>query len=164
MPRSHSLRIHLTGFLFSILTACLVFTTTAQGPAPNRVDSIHAEELREKITFLASEQFKGRGNGTNELNLAAEYIADTFASNGSKPRPDGHAGGGFQRGSAGAFNGNGHYWRAGLPEHPRACGIRRDRAARHFRTPQASISRHRHDYRRCRAQDSPDAERTWANT
>src|SRR5206468_790250 len=88
MPPSHSLRFHLTGFLFSILTACLVFTTTAQGPAPNRVDSIHAEELREKITFLASEQFKGRGNGTNELNLAAEYIADTFASNGLKPAGD----------------------------------------------------------------------------
>src|SRR5213593_1904169 len=88
MPRSHSLRIHLTGFLFSILTACLVFTTTAQGPAPNRVDSIHAEVLREKITFLASEQFKGRGNGTHELNLAAEYIAGTFASNGLKPAGD----------------------------------------------------------------------------
>src|ERR1043166_10027866 len=90
MPRSQSLRIHLTGFLFSILTACLVFTTTAQGPAPTRVDSIHAEELREKITFLASEHFKGRGNGTNELNLAAEYIAGTFASNGLKPA--GHTG------------------------------------------------------------------------
>src|SRR5881409_501143 len=88
MPRSHSLRIHLTGFLFSILTACLVFTTTAQGPAPNRVDSIHAEELREKVTFLASEQLKGRGNGTHELNLAAEYIAGTFAGNGLKPAGD----------------------------------------------------------------------------
>src|SRR5438093_7128611 len=88
MPRSHSFRIQLAGFLFSILTACLVLTTTAQGPAPNRVDSIHAKELRENITFLASEQFKGRRNGTNDLNLAAEYIADTFASNGLKPAGD----------------------------------------------------------------------------
>src|SRR6058998_3674370 len=88
MPRSHSFRIQLAGFLFSILTACLVFTTTAQGPAPNRVDSIHAEELREKVTFLASEQLKGRGNGTHELNLAAEYIAGTFAGNGLKPAGD----------------------------------------------------------------------------
>src|SRR5947209_15500580 len=63
MPRSYSFRIQLAGFLFSILTACLVFTTTAQGPAANRVDSIHAEELREKVTFLASEQLKGRGKG-----------------------------------------------------------------------------------------------------
>ena len=88
MPRSYSFRIQLAGFLFSILTACLVFTTTAQGPAPNRVDSIHAEELREKVTFLASEQLKGRGNGTHELNLAAEYIAGTFAGNGLKPAGD----------------------------------------------------------------------------
>src|SRR5213594_1904299 len=88
MPRSHSFRIQLAGFLFSILTACLVFTAAAQGPAPNRVDSIHAEELRDKVTYLASEQLKGRGNGTQELNLAAEYIAGTFARNGLKPAGD----------------------------------------------------------------------------
>src|SRR5207245_5696587 len=67
---------------------CPVVTTKARGPPPNRVDSIHAEELREKVTFLASEQLKGRGNGTHELNLAAEYIAGTFAGNGLKPAGD----------------------------------------------------------------------------
>jgi len=86
--RSSSLRIKLTAFFFSILTIYLVFSAGAQAPAPNRVDSIHAEELRDKVTYLASEQLKGRGNGTQELNLAAEYIAGTFARNGVKPAGD----------------------------------------------------------------------------
>jgi len=72
--RSSSLRIKLTAFFFSILTIYLVFSAGAQAPAPNRVDSIHAEELRDKVTYLASEQLKGRGNGTQELNLAANTL------------------------------------------------------------------------------------------
>lgn len=43
------------------------------------------DELREKLTALASEKFKGRGNGTPELNMAAEYIAGIFEKNGLKP-------------------------------------------------------------------------------
>ena len=39
----------------------------------------------EKLTYIASEKFKGRGNGTPELNMAAEYIAGIFEKNGLKP-------------------------------------------------------------------------------
>ena len=77
-------RLTLTAFLVSVVS-CLFFTTEAQSPPAAGVDSIRADELREKVTYLASEQFKGRGNGTSELNLAAEYIANTFARNGLKP-------------------------------------------------------------------------------
>jgi hypothetical protein len=50
--------------------------------------SIRAEELREKVTYLASKELKGRGNGSPELRLAAEYIADVFRRNGVKPAGD----------------------------------------------------------------------------
>jgi Zn-dependent M28 family amino/carboxypeptidase len=82
--QSYSYPIKLTAFVLSFLAACLLFTTGAQSPAATGVNSIRADELREKVTYLASEQFKGRGNGTYELNLVAEYIAGTFARNGLK--------------------------------------------------------------------------------
>ncbi len=56
--------------------------------APAGVDSIRADQLQEKLTYLASEKFKGRGNGTPELDLAAEYIAGTFQKNDLKPAGD----------------------------------------------------------------------------
>jgi hypothetical protein len=71
--------------VLSLLIVCLVFTSAAQSPASNGLDSIRAEELRQKVTHIASEQFKGRGNGTRELNQAAEYIAGIFAKNGLEP-------------------------------------------------------------------------------
>jgi hypothetical protein len=74
--------------LLSLVVACLAFTTAAQSPPPTGVDSIRAEELRQKITYIASETFKGRGNGTPELQAAAEYIAGIFQKNGLKPAGD----------------------------------------------------------------------------
>ncbi|MBI2149059.1 MAG: M28 family peptidase [Acidobacteria bacterium] len=68
-----------------ILIACLIFTSAAQSPVATGVDSIRSEEIREKLATIASEKFKGRGNGTPELNLAAEYIAGVFQTNALKP-------------------------------------------------------------------------------
>ena len=80
-----SLRYQITAAFFSVFIVCLVFTSAAQGPASTGLESIRAEELRQKLTYIASEQFKGRGNGTPELNMAAEYIAGVFEKNGLKP-------------------------------------------------------------------------------
>ena len=85
MPRSYSYRIKLSAFVLPLFIACLLFTSEAQAPGPSGLESIHAQQLREKVTYVASEQFKGRGNGTTELNLVAEYIAGIFAQNGLKP-------------------------------------------------------------------------------
>jgi len=57
-------------------------------PPATGIDSIRADELRQKLTYIASEKFKGRGNGTPELNMAAEYIAGIFEQNGLKPAGD----------------------------------------------------------------------------
>ena len=69
----------------AVLAACLFFTSAAQSPTAAGIDSITMEELRDKVTYIASEEFKGRGNGTSELNMAAEHIAGIFKSNGLKP-------------------------------------------------------------------------------
>ena len=71
-----NLRFKLTAFLFCPLIAWLVFTSAAQSPATSTgIDSIRAEDLRPKLTYFASEKFKGRGNGTPELDMAAEKMA-----------------------------------------------------------------------------------------
>ena len=71
--------------LLAFLATCLFFTSAAQSPTAAGFNSIRMDELREKVTYIASEKFKGRGNGTRELNMAAEYIAGVFEGNGLKP-------------------------------------------------------------------------------
>ncbi|MEW6570664.1 MAG: M20/M25/M40 family metallo-hydrolase [Nitrospirota bacterium] len=47
-----------------------------------------AEKMMETITFLSSNELKGRGLGTEELNRAAEFIAEKFREAGLKPGGD----------------------------------------------------------------------------
>ena len=56
----------------------------AQSPATG-LDSIRAGELQSKLSYLASDEFRGRGNGTSELDEAAHYIAGVFEENGLVP-------------------------------------------------------------------------------
>jgi hypothetical protein len=86
--RFPNLRFQTTATFVSFLVVCFVFTGVAQGPAATGLESIRADELKEKLTYIASEKFKGRGNGTPELNMAAEYIAGVFEKNGLKPAGD----------------------------------------------------------------------------
>jgi len=46
------------------------------------------ERMLAHVNFLASEQMKGRGLGSPELDSAAAYIADQFARSGLKPGAD----------------------------------------------------------------------------
>lgn len=50
---------------------------------------ITAEEIKQHITFLASDELKGRDSGTEEIKKAAEYIANEFSSYGLAPSFDG---------------------------------------------------------------------------
>jgi hypothetical protein len=86
VQRLHNPHLKIAAALFSSLIAgFVVFTSAAQNPTARGVESIHAEELRQKLTYIASEKFKGRGNGTPELDSSAEYIAGIFEKNGLKP-------------------------------------------------------------------------------
>ena len=88
VQRLLNLRFQTTTTFLALLVVCLVFSSAAQSPRTTGVDSIRAEGLREKLTYIASEKFKGRGNGTPELNMAAEYIASVFQKNGLRPAGD----------------------------------------------------------------------------
>jgi hypothetical protein len=65
----------LTGGLFLALLAGTV--TAAAQILPNRI--------LEHVKFLASDDLKGRGNGSPELERAAEYIRDQLKSAGLEP-------------------------------------------------------------------------------
>ena len=47
-----------------------------------------ADNLMEHVKFLASEELKGRGLGTEELDKAAQYIAEQFKAAGLEPAGD----------------------------------------------------------------------------
>ena len=74
-------------FVF-VLGFGLIYTSVGQSLPVNGLDSIQASDLREKISYIASAKFNGRGNGTPDLNLAADYIADVFQKSGLRPAGD----------------------------------------------------------------------------
>ncbi len=69
---------------YSVLAACLLaaaFSFAAAGP-------FTPDAYLRHIQYLASDDLQGRGNGTPELNRAADYIAGQFASAGIQPAGD----------------------------------------------------------------------------
>ncbi len=64
-----------------------------------------AERMMKDIRFLSSQEMKGRGLGTAELRVAAEYIRDAFAKAGLKPGVDGQN---FFQTWSRQFEGKGH--------------------------------------------------------
>jgi hypothetical protein len=73
-------------FLFFVLSL-LVAGVGAQPPAPPRVglNSIDAAELKDWLSYIASDQLQGRQLYTEGLGLAAAYIADHLKAWGVKP-------------------------------------------------------------------------------
>ena len=70
-------------YLSSILL-CLVLTlSTLSGTLP--LQDLSAERYQQHVSFLASDELKGRGNGSPELERAADYIAAQFRSYGLQP-------------------------------------------------------------------------------
>ncbi|OGU77812.1 MAG: aminopeptidase [Ignavibacteria bacterium RBG_16_34_14] len=68
--------------LFFIPT--LLFNCFCQSEKGNNPD-ITSKEIKDHITYLASDQLKGRFTGTPELKMAADYIEEQFQSYGLKP-------------------------------------------------------------------------------
>src|SRR5215207_3884899 len=71
----------------SIILCCLLqFSTLASGSLP--LSDLSAQRYMHHVSFLASDELKGRGNGSKELERAGEYIAAQFRSYGLKPAGD----------------------------------------------------------------------------
>lgn len=75
---------------FAILTVFLFSFTSFSGFC-QKADSpeITAAEIKEHISFLASDELKGRDSGTDEIKEAADYISNEFKTYGLKPIFDG---------------------------------------------------------------------------
>ena len=68
--------------LFLVLIILSITDCRAQG---KKVAIVPAAELKEWITYLASDEMKGRANGSPEMKTAAYWIAGKFSENGVKP-------------------------------------------------------------------------------
>lgn len=93
-----------------VIVAALAASLCAQDSRsrfPEPIDdaeaSINAEDVLKHVTFLASDEMKGRRTGSEEEKVAAEYIVKHFESNGLKPA--GEEKGWRQRFRAVAFTG-----------------------------------------------------------
>ncbi len=86
-PGSHcSAKIRSRLYLATVLPVFLALASSLPGQSPaTGLDSIRADEIRSKLSYLASDDFRGRGNGTSELDEAARYIAGVFEENGLVP-------------------------------------------------------------------------------
>lgn len=75
---------------FLIITA-LLFAFTSFSIFCQQIDSpeITAEEIRQHISYFASDELKGRDSGTEEIKEAADYISREFQAYGLKPIFDG---------------------------------------------------------------------------
>jgi hypothetical protein len=74
---------------------CLLLAVSGLNAGSLPLRELSAQRYMQHVSFLASDALKGRGNGTPELERAAEYIASQFRSLGLKPAGDG--GGFFQK-------------------------------------------------------------------
>ena len=76
-------RSHLFGalLLLWLLPAC----TTADDATATAAGSITEEELRGHVYFLADDALAGRGTGSREYAIAAEYAASQFRGSGCPP-------------------------------------------------------------------------------
>src|SRR5258708_38640917 len=76
--------------LSALCAALLVFSLglQARGPQSGGPDSITPAELKEWLSYIASDQLQGRQVYTEGLGLAAAYIADHLKEWGVKPGGD----------------------------------------------------------------------------
>jgi aminopeptidase YwaD len=73
--------------LHAVFVLACVILGGAASPKTRPVE----DEFTRHLRFLASDQLKGRGNGSPELDIAADYIAQWFGRKGLRPAGDGGA-------------------------------------------------------------------------
>jgi len=86
-PRSNP---RLALLCYATIATLVLFLTGSISPATHQSSQTQfsAEEFIEPIKYLASDQLQGRGDGTPQLDEAANYLAKHFRKVGLKPAGD----------------------------------------------------------------------------
>ena len=71
--------------ILSLITLCLGLSMQAQSDAELASSTVLKSDIESHIYFLASDELKGRQTGSDELKIAAAYIANTLKRFGVKP-------------------------------------------------------------------------------
>jgi hypothetical protein len=73
----------------ALAAVCIVYGSLySQSLSSTWTSGLSAQQYFKHVLFLASDSLKGRGNGTPELKLASDYIANQLKSFGLKPAGD----------------------------------------------------------------------------
>jgi hypothetical protein len=73
---------------FPLAVLLCLFLSVSTASATLQLSELSPERYLQHVSFLASEDLKGRGNGTPELERAAEYIARQLRAYGLRPAGD----------------------------------------------------------------------------
>ena len=84
--------MHLQRFAAALFVSILLIVAPLPGSAqvrraakPRPAGPIRERDIRAELGFLASDALQGRGSGTNNERLAAEYIGSQFRQFGLEP-------------------------------------------------------------------------------
>jgi Peptidase family M28/PDZ domain/PA domain len=90
MDKRHNSSIFVAALLIAISTLYLnsLVAVTPARTAAAAVADLSSSRYFEHVKYLASDDMKGRGDGTPELDKAADYIASQFKSSGLRPMGD----------------------------------------------------------------------------
>jgi hypothetical protein len=68
----------------------VIFVTKTSGNNTLSAQTVGADDLKEWVSYLASDDMRGRANGSPEMKIAADWISKMFYETGLKPvLPDG---------------------------------------------------------------------------
>ena len=71
--------------MISVVVSMALFSAWTNAQVVTETDRALHDTLEEWVYFLASDEMRGRANGSPEMKIAAEYIAEVFRSTGLQP-------------------------------------------------------------------------------
>lgn len=78
---------NLVVMILSVIISLGIISCSSSN-VPQTESEITAQDAMKHLMYLASDELKGRGTGTDEINIAAQYIAENFKSYGLTPLGD----------------------------------------------------------------------------
>jgi aminopeptidase YwaD len=93
MTKGYSPTVLIVAGLVAISAAYLAMPAAAPPPrnASQSISELSPARYMKDVTYLASDEMKGRGDGSPELDRAADYIAEQFRLAGLSPAGEGNS-------------------------------------------------------------------------